>query len=168
MADEKKVKYDVEGYDIITSAIRELVNQYPGLQDGEEIAFSVLGEDSGKALFTLNGAVIESEKEDITGHVTQICSYPFTIVYRAARLSENRKADVKEWLDNLARWLKRQKVTLGDTEYCLSSYPTLTNGRKFTEFDQQTPGHLDSINENASENWIVQITAKYRNEFDKW
>ena len=42
MAEQNTVKYDVDGYEAVTSALRELLNQYPGLERGEEITFSVL------------------------------------------------------------------------------------------------------------------------------
>ena len=46
MAEQKQVKYDVDGYDAVTSALMELLNQYPSLSVGDEIGFSTLGEDS--------------------------------------------------------------------------------------------------------------------------
>ena len=74
MAEEKKpVKYDIDGFDVVTTALQELVNQFPDLREGEEIEFSTLNDASGKAMFPVSGAVIESEKESITGHVTQVC-----------------------------------------------------------------------------------------------
>ena len=62
----QKVKYDIEGYNAVTSALMELLNQYPALKDGDEITFSVLSEDSGKAMFPVSGAVIETEKKNIS------------------------------------------------------------------------------------------------------
>ncbi len=32
---KKTVKYDVDGYDIVTNALKDLLNQYPGLETGE-------------------------------------------------------------------------------------------------------------------------------------
>lgn len=167
MAEEKQIRYDVDGFDIITTAIRELINQFPGLQSGDEITFSVLGEDSGKAMFPVSGAVIETEKEGITGHINQVCLYPFYVIYRAGGLSENRKAAVKEWLDNLGKWIERQEITIDEVTYRLEEYPPLTGNRKFLSIVRQTPGYLDTINENNSENWAIYITARYRNEFDR-
>lgn len=164
---KKTVKYDIDGYDVITTAIRELINQYPGLSTGDEITFSTLGEDSGKTMFPVSGAIIETEKESITGHVTQVCLYPFYVIYRAAGLSENRKAAVKEWLDNLGKWLERQPVKIDETEYLLTEYPELTGNRKFLSINRQTPGYLDSTNDNQSENWAIYISARYKNEFDR-
>lgn len=168
MSEEKKeVRYDVDGFEKITAAIRELVNQFPGLSVGDEIAFSTLSEDGGKAIFPITGAVIDTEKEDVTGNVVQNCRYPFYVVYRASGLSENRKANIKEWLDNLGRWLERQTITIGGTEYRLEDYPTLTGNRKFLDISRQTPGYLDSINDNKSEDWNIYISARYQNIFSR-
>ena len=42
MAENKTVKYDIDGYEAVTSALRELLNQYPALYASDEIAFSTL------------------------------------------------------------------------------------------------------------------------------
>lgn len=167
MAEEKQVKYDIDGYEAVTSALRELLNQYPNLSEGDEIAFSTLGEDSGKAMFPISGAVVETEKRTVTGKVTKVCLYPFYVIYRASGLSENRKAKVKEWLDTLGKWLEQQKVLIDGTEYQLGEYPPLTDGRKFLSIERQTPSYLDTVNENQSENWAIYISARYQYEYRK-
>lgn len=149
MAEQKQVKYDVDGYDAVTSALRELLNQYPELKDGSEISFSVLGKESGKAMFPISGAVIESETRNILGNVRQVCLYPFYVIYRASGLSENNKAKVKEWLDSLGKWLESVP------------YPPLTDGRKFLSISRQSPAYLESVNDNQSENWAIHISARY-------
>lgn len=167
MAEQSAVKYDVDGYDAVTSALRELLNQYPALSSSDEIAFASLGEDSGKAIFPISGAVIETEKRTITGKVTEVCLYPFYVIYRAAGLSENRKATVKEWLDNLGKWLEQKKVLINGMEYQLKELPPLTDGRKFLSISRQTPAYLDTVNENQSENWAIYISARYQYEYQK-
>lgn len=166
MAEEKKnIRYDLDGFDVVTTAIRSLINQYPGLSPGDEITFSALDESSGKSMFPISGAVIETEKQDITGHVNQVCLYPFYIIYRAGGLNEGRKAAVKEWLDNLGKWLELQEVTINNEPWKLAGYPTLTGNRKFLSISRQTPGYLDSVNDNKSEDWVISVSARYRNEF---
>ncbi len=167
MAEEKQVKYDVDGYDVVTTALRELLNQYPALSEGDEIAFSVLEEYTGKAMFPINGAVIESEKRSVTGKVTEVCLYPFYIIYRAAGLNENRKAAVKEWLDNLGKWLEKKEISVKGNTYKLTEYPPLTGQSKFLSINRQTPAYLDTVNENQSENWAIYISARYQNEYKK-
>lgn len=147
--EDKTIKYDIGGYDAVTSALRELVNQYPELKDGEEIAFAILGENSGKAMFPVSGAVIESETKNILGHVTQVCLYPFYIIYRASGLNENKKAYVKEWLDNFGTWIEGVE------------YPPLTEGRKFLSIERQTVAYLDNVSDNKTEDWVVSLSARY-------
>ncbi len=167
MAD-KEVRYDVDGYEAVTAALRELLNQYPGLQQtGDEITFSTLGEDSGKTMYPISGAIIETEKKFILGDVRQICLYPFHVLYRAAGLSENRKAAVKEWLDNLGRWLEGQQVIINGAEHRLTEYPPLTGNRRFLSITRQTPAYLSAINDNQSEDWVIYISARYQNEFNR-
>lgn len=167
MAEQKQVKYDIDGYDAVTSALRELINQYPALSNSDEIAFSTLGEDSGKAMFPVSSSVIETEKRSITGKVTEVCLYPFYVIYRASGLNENRKAKVKEWLDTLGKWLEQKKVLIDGKEYQLEEHPHLTDGRKFLSISRQTPAYLDTVNENKSENWAIYISARYQYEYEK-
>lgn len=167
MAEEKTVKYDVDGHEAVTSALRELLNQYPGLSVGDEIAFSTLEEESGKAMFPISGAVVETEKTTITGKVTKVCLYPFYVIYRASGLNEKRKERVKEWLDTLGKWLEQQTVIIDGEEYRLEEYPPLTGGRKFLSVERQTPSYLDTVNENQSENWAIYISARYQYEYRK-
>lgn len=163
---EKQVVYDVDGYDVITDALLALINQYPAL-DGSEIKFSTLGNESGKAMFPISGAVVESEKENIIGHVTQVCLYPFYIIYRESGLSEQNRAKVKEWLDNLGKWLEKKEISISDKKYQLTEYPTLTGERKILSISRQTPSYLNEATENMTEDWAISISARYQYEYDK-
>lgn len=156
MAEKEKIKYDLDGYEAVTPALWELLNQYPRLSEGQEISFATLSEDKGIAMFPEAGAAIEREKEDITGTVTQVCLYPFFVVYRASGLNENRRANVKEWLDGLGKWLEG-----------LRKYPTLTENRKMLSVTRQTPAALDNINENKAEDWVISLSLRYQNKFEK-
>ena len=167
MAEQKQVKYDIDGYEKVTTALTELLNQYPALDSGDEITFSVLEETSGIGMFPVSGAVVETEKTTITGKVTKVCLYPFYVVYRASGLNESRKARVKEWLDTLGKWLEQKKVLIDGKEYQLEEYPPLTDERKFLSISRQTPAYLDTVNENQSENWAIYISARYQYEYRK-
>lgn len=166
MPEKDIIGYDFEGFDKVTEAIREFINSYPDLQ-GDEISFATLGEDSGIAMFPTNSAAIRTERESITGHVTQECIYPFFILYRAGGLSENRKANVKEWLDKFGAWLEKQPVMIKGDMYVITEYPKLTGNREIKSIRRQTPAYLDSINENMSENWMINLNVVYSNEFDR-
>lgn len=164
---EKEVKYDVDGYEDVTNLIISLLNSFPLLKEGKEITFSALEEDTGISMFPVSGAIVEEEKEDILGNVTQKVQYPFYVIYRASGLSETRKASVKEWLDNLGRWLELQELKIEDMRYKLSGYPDLAGTRKILSIERQTPSYLDTINENKSENWAILISARYINKFTR-
>ena len=165
MAD-KEVRYDIDGQEVVSTALMDLINEYPGLTQGEYIQYATLGDSKGKAVFPTSGSAIKKEIKDVTGHVEQTCDYPFIVIYRASGLSESRKEKVKEWLDNLGRWLEKQPIIVNGKEYQLDEYPALTRGRKFKLIQRVSPSYLDSINEDKAENWAINITATYTNEYD--
>lgn len=150
--------------DIITEKLMTLVNEYPRLEAGETIEFSVLDEDGGIAFFPTSGAAVERSVRDVLGHTEQIITYPFIVIYRANGLSEGNKVDVKEWLDDLGRWLEKQPITVGETTYTIT-YPTLDANRRFTTIQRSAPSSLNSINDNQTEDWAISIIARYSNEF---
>ena len=55
MAD-KPIGKDAEGYEILTEAMKALLNQYPGLYENETIKYEELGTDSGISFFADTGA----------------------------------------------------------------------------------------------------------------
>ena len=164
MAEQKEIKYDLDGYDIITNALMALLNQYPDL-GSDEIRFSTFATESGIAMFPSLGAVVESERRSITGYVYQSCNYPFNLVYKIAGVSERNKIKVKDFLDRLGRWLEKQMVTIGTQEYKLEAYPTLTDNREITSISRTTPAYLESIEENKVENWVISMILRYKNEY---
>lgn len=162
-------KYDIDGFNELTTAISTMLNEYPGLAKTETILFSVLGEERGKAWFPVSGAVIEREEKDVLGNVHSTCLYPFIAVYRASGLSERRKLAVKEWLDDLGRWLEGQTVTIGGVEHTLAEYPKLTGNREITEITRTSPAYLDGTEENGAENWCISAQVKYTtHKKSKW
>lgn len=164
---EKVVKYDIDGFNAVTTAIRTLLNEYPGLPDGDEISFATLADDKGKAMFPVSGASIETEKTSVTGKVTQICLYPFYVIYRGSGLSESRKAAVKEWLDDLGKWLEKQPIEVKSEVHTLDNYPELTGNRTILEIKRESPAYLESTETNKAENWAISISVRYKNVFKK-
>lgn len=162
---KKTVRYDVDGYDIITNAIKDLLNQYPGLLPEETFLFSTLEEDSGISFYPVSGAVISTESKSVTGKVDQICNYPFVIVYRTGASAANSKINIKEFLDNVGKWLEKQPITIDGQTHKLESYPVLTEDRVIEEITRQTPSYLDSTSENNVQDWVINISLKYRKIF---
>ena len=194
MATERPI--DVTGSDIVSTALMELLNSYPGLrryqssgtytddgavlvdtasgmgydntalQPDRHIRFSTLDDKSGIGFFPLSGAVLVFNAKSITGHVRQRCNYPFNIVYRAAPKSEVQKLAIKEWLDVLGRWLEQQTVTIFGQPEKLESYPLLDPGRIITGIQRSTPGHLSAAYQDGTEDWVITMTLTYKYEFD--
>lgn len=164
MAEKKEIKYDIDGYDIITNALMTLLNQYPDL-GSDKIRFSTFATESGIAMFPSIGAVVETERRSVTGKVYQNCNYPFNIVYKVAGVSESNKIQVKDFLDKLGKWLEMQPVTIGTQEYKLEAYPALTDNREITSISRTTPAYLESIEESKVENWVISMILRYKNEY---
>ena len=49
MADAKPIGKDATGYEVITGAMKDLLNQFPGLYEDEEVKYEELADDSGIA-----------------------------------------------------------------------------------------------------------------------
>ena len=167
MQEEIKYPPDMEGFPKVTDALMEMINTFPGLNEGEEFVFSMMPEDYGLSVIATSGSFIIEEHESITGHVWQMCSYPFMVVSRASGLSSKRKISMKEWMDTLAEWLCRKTVTIDGQEYKLKKWPVLTDDREIRYIVRQTPAYLGGINEDKSENWVMDMVIQYRNEFDR-
>lgn len=161
-----KTVIDIDGTDIFSTVLLQLLNSFPGVTAGE-IKFSTLGTSSGIGFFPTSGAVLLSDTADITGHVKQVCLYPFNIVYRAAPQTEAQKLRVKEFLDTLGKWLELQTVTIGG-EYCrLSEYPTIDDTRKIKSIRRTSAGHLYASYTDGIEDWLISATLQYENEYYK-
>lgn len=163
---EQQKKIDYDGTDALSPILKELVNEFPGVS--VEIAFSTLGDTSGIGIFPTSGAAIQSEKESITGHVRQVCTYPFTVVYRASLKTDALKLKVKEFLDTLARWLERQPVTINGKTYQLEKYPDMASGnRRIKAISRTSTAHLNAVYQDGVEDWLISMSLKYENEFDR-
>lgn len=169
MNNEKKIQIDVDGSNVVSKVILDLLNSYPGLGD-RMIEFSTLSETSGIGFFPTSGAVILINRKDITGHVSQICQYPFVVAYRFAPKAKpaKQKMEVQEFLDTLGKWLELQPITIGDKEFKLSAYPALESGnRKIESISRTNAAHLDRAYDDKVEDWVISATLKYKNEFDE-
>lgn len=164
---KKVTKYDIDGYNVVSLALSDLLNSYPGLEDGEKITFSDLKEDSGIAFYPVSGAVIALEKKGVTGKVNQLCNYPFYIIYRTGTNKDKVKIEIKEFLDNIGRWLEQQPIQIDSKKYQLEEYPELSSNRKIEEISRLTPAYLDNTYENNVQDWIISMSLKYRNIFYK-
>ena len=166
--DERKpIGKDASGYDVLTTAVKALLNQFPGLYENETVKFEELGEDSGIAFSADNGALIFSETEDVLGGVRQTCQYPFYIIYRTSSTKERQKMSIQEFLDTFGKWLCREPVVINESEQRLSKYPTLSQGRKITKVTRDNSYGLEP-QESGVQDWILPVSIEYKYDFERW
>ncbi|MCC3388226.1 hypothetical protein [Enterocloster citroniae] len=168
MDDERKpIGKDASGYDVLTIAVKALLNQFPGLYENETVKFEELSEDSGIAFSADNGALIFSETEDVLGGVRQTCQYPFYIIYRTSSTKERQKMSIQEFLDTFGKWLCREPVVIDGSEQRLSNYPTLSQGRKITKVTRDNSYGLEP-QESGVQDWILPVSIEYKYDFERW
>ena len=168
MGDERKpIGKDASGYDVLTIAVKALLNQFPGLYENETVKFEELGEDSGIAFSADNGALIFSETEDVLGGVRQTCQYPFYIIYRTSSTKERQKMSIQEFLDTFGKWLCREPFVINESEQRLSKYPTLSQGRKITKVTRDNSYGLEP-QESGVQDWILPVSIEYKYDFERW
>lgn len=163
-----KAVIDIDGSEAVSTVLLSLLNAFPGLSDKQRILFATLSETSGIGFFPTSGAALQSNTEDVTGHVKQVCLYPFSVVYRAAPKSEAQRMRIKEYLDTLGKWLERQPVTINGTEYRLENYPALVSGNRIIKsISRSSPAYINAAYQDGIEDWIITARLNYENEFDK-
>ena len=168
MADLKKpIGKDATGYEILTEAMKALLNQYPGLEKGERIKYEELASDGGISFYADTGALIYSEKEDVCGTMHQVCQYPFLVVYRTASGRERQKLSIQKFLDNLGKWICQEPVIINGFETHLSAFPELSQGRKIKRITRDN-SYGTEPQESGVQDWLLPITVKYEYEWESW
>lgn len=163
-----KTVIDIDGSEAVSTVLLTLLNSFPGLSEKQNILFSTLSESSGIGFFPTTGAALQSDTEDVTGHVKQVCLYPFSVVYRAAPKTEAQRLRIKEFLDALGKWLEKQPVTLNGKEHRLEAYPALLSGNRVIKSVSRTsPAYLNAAYQDGIEDWLIAARLIYENEFDR-
>ena len=167
MEDElKPIGTDATGYEYLKKAVKDLLNSFPGL-NGQTIYFEELGEESGIAFSADSGALVMAERRSITDHVTQTCQFPFLVIYRTTATREFQKMNVSNFLDSLGKWLCKEPVEIDGTIHRITSYPTISDGRKITKITRNN-SYGTVPNENQSQDWVLPVSVQYTYEFDIW
>ena len=165
MAEETKpIGTDAGGYELLTKAVKVLLNEFPGL-NGQKILFEEIEEESGLAFSADAGALVMSERRSITDHITQECQFPFLVIYRTSSTREFQKLNVSAFLDTLGKWICKEPVEIDGVTYKLTSYPTISDGRKITRITRNN-SYGTAPNENKSQDWILPVSVQYIYEFD--
>lgn len=168
MNDKRKpIGRDYGGFDALTPAIKSLLNQFPGLYEGEEIKFEEIGQDSGIIFSANSGALVYAEARDITDTVRQECRFPFYIVYRENSTRERDKLRAQDFLDTLGRWLCRESVEINGVLAPFPGYPKLSRGRKITNITRENSYGQDPRDDGVQD-WVLPVTIEYTNKFMRW
>lgn len=167
MADERKpIGRDATGYEVITEAMKDLLNQFPGLSKDEEVKYEELAADSGIAFSNDAGALVYTEREDVIGGVHQTCQYPFFIVYRASSSTKERyKMTIQEFLDAFGKWLCREPAVIDGETYKLAGYPKLAGTRQIKKITRDN-SYGTEPQENGVQDWLLPVTVQYVNDIE--
>ena len=155
---------DPEGYEVLTKAVSELLNQYPGL-DGRIVSFEDLEPTEGIAFAADNGALVMSESRNILDHVLQKCQFPFFIVYRSAAKRAAQKINIQTFLDSIGKWVCKEPADVNGTTYRLTSYPVLAQGRVIKKVTRNN-SYGTEPDAKGVQDWLLPVTVEYTNEFD--
>ena len=162
--EQKPIGVDASGYEVLTKAVSELLNQYPGL-NGRIVQFEELEESSGIAFSANNGPLIMKETEDILGHVTQVCQYPFFVVYRTASTRSEQKVRIQTFFDSLGKWICGEPAEVNGEEIRIDAYPELSGGREIKRITRTNSYGIDPT-EKGVQDWLLPVNVEYTNEFD--
>ena len=167
MADElKPIRKDATGYEVITEAMKDLLNQFPGLYADEEVKYEELEDDSGIAFSNDAGALVYTEREDVIGGVHQTCQYPFFVVYRAASSAKERqKMSIQEFLDAFGKWLCKEPAVIDGETYKLARYPKLAGTRQIRKITRDNSYGTDP-QESGVQDWLLPVNVQYTNDIE--
>ncbi len=154
---------DPDGYDVITTAILDLFNEYAEII-GKEIFFEVLGENSGLSFQAAGGAEVISDTKSVTGKITEYCQFPIIFVYRTASTQEYQKLQIQTFLDTLGKWICMEEVKINGENYRLTEYPKLTRGRKITSVRRNNSSPKEP-NADGVQDWGLPLYIYYTHEY---
>lgn len=161
----KAIGIDHEGYEVLTKAVSELLNEYPGLDD-RIVTFEELESTSGIAFAADNGALVMSESRNILDHITQTCQFPFFIVYRSASTRAAQKIAIQTFLDSIGKWICKEPAEVDGVKVTLSEYPALAEGRKIKKVTRNN-SYGTEPDAKGVQDWLLPVTVEYTNEFER-
>lgn len=164
MAELTPIGTDATGYEVLTNAMKDLLNQFPGLHSYEEVKFEELGDKSGIAFSANSGALVYAEQQTIIGTYHQTCQYPFYLVYRTESTKERYKMSIQEFLDTFGKWLCREPCQLDGEALDKPAYPKLDSGRKIKRITRENSYGLDPQG-GGVQDWVLPVTVQYTNDF---
>lgn len=146
----------------VLEAVYKLIKECPFMEE-KTVKFDFLDiEEDSIAVLSTPGACIESK--DILGGFTG--SLPFILGHKGRQSSDNRKIKTVDLLNNIGKWLGKEKVNIEDKEYILTEYPALSEDRKITRIEQQTVPYISEIDEKSNITYICTVKVTYCKEVE--
>lgn len=159
---ENKELLPVSEQSSVLETIYRLVKECPFIEE-KSVKFDFLDiEEDSIAVMSTPGACIVSK--DILGGFTG--SLPFILGYKGRQSSDNRKIKTVDLLNNIGKWLGKEKVTVDDKEYVLKEYPVLSDNRKITRIEQQTVPYISDIDEKSNITYVCTVKVTYLKEVE--
>lgn len=166
MADQiKPIGKDATGYEVLTLAVKDLLNQFPGLYQGETVKFEELQENKGIAFSANEGSLVYNEKRDILDMIHQTCIFPFFIIYRTSSTKERQKINIQEFLDTFGKWLCREPVVINGVQEKLNMWPQLSGGREIKQIVRDNSYGLEP-QQNGIQDWVLPMSIQYINVYE--
>lgn len=156
---------DTDGFEVITDAVKVILNQFPGLNPDDNVKFEELPDNYGISFANNSGALVYDQKRTITGMIHQECQYPFLLVYRTQSTKERQKLVAQQFLDVYGKWLC-QEPTIYEHSQPPLEYPKLTGGRKITNISRDNIYSQDP-QDSGVQDWVLPVTVEYINKFRK-
>ena len=150
-----------ESYESIGQAVLAVMNEYPGMKDGERFTFAGMDQGHELAVFPREGQTLEEERRSVTGRVRRMHCWPFTVACRVGGPGQRQREDMASWMDALGRWMEGQTVPVGGRDHCLAAYPALTGGRRLTAIRRASVPRQAEINGDRTQTWVMDMTARY-------
>jgi len=147
----------VEEQDAMGKTLFLLIQKCPVIPKGVNVRY---GDITGNtiSIFPQKGAVVTARY--INGIFK--AQFPFMILYRSKPTTDNDRIAREETLGNIARWLSGRKITVNNSEYMLSEYPQLSEGRKITGIEQLQTVYIAGKLEDGNVDFSVNMKLDYK------
>lgn len=148
--------------DAIGKAVFLLIKECPAVPTCIKVKYGDIA-DNTIGIFAQQSAVVT--KRYVNGIFT--AQFPFTVLYRSKPTTDNDRIVREEILDNIAKWLAGNKITVNGVEHVLKEYPKLSEGRKIMGIEQLKTVVLAGKLQDGSVDYTVDLRLDYKKQEEK-
>lgn len=157
MADKQAL--GIEEQEAMTRAVGLMVQECPVVKSRKAVVRieDILTAPGSIGVFPLQGSVYL--RRYISGAF--VGQYLFMLRYRVRPGGDESKIIAADALDQIGRWIEGAAVTVNNTEYQLSEYPGLTEGRTIDSIERQTNAFLAALTEDGTADYQINLKVTY-------